>query len=221
MLSGVFLIRTYAINKDSTEEQDLVNQCREKGKVKMLSRDAVRQKLVSWGIAEPTDDQINDYLAQISKEIKGSEEKAEHFRNEANRVKDLEKELKALNEANLSDSEKSQKAVEEANAEIAKLRATVKAMELSKALAEIGIIGEDADGLFDNGELNTAKLGEIITSREKNAVAAYQKEALNATPSPQGSGKEEPEDKPDVAYAKEYVAKAKGNDTQSIIDSYK
>lgn len=187
----------------------------------MIKRDEVKQKLVSWGVAEPTDDQINDYLAQISKEIKGSEEKAEHFRNEANRVKDLEKELKALNEANLSDSEKSQKAVEEANAEIAKLRATVKAMELSKALAEIGIIGEDADGLFDNGELNTAKLGEIITSREKNAVAAYQKEALNATPSPQGSGKEEPEDKPDVAYAKEYAAKAKGNDTQSIIDSYK
>ena len=186
-----------------------------------MKREEVKQKLISWGIEEPTEEQISDYLAQINKETKSAEDRALHFKAEADRVKDLEKELKALNEANLSDSEKSQKAVEEANAEIAKLRATVKAMELSKALAEIGIIGEDADGLFDNGQLNTAKLGEIITSREKNAVAAYQKEALNATPSPQGSGKEEPEDKPDVAYAKEYVAKAKGNDTQSIIDSYK
>ena len=92
---------------------------------------------------------------------------------------------------------------------------------MKAALAEIGITGEDSESLFENGELNTAKLGEILSNREKNAVAAYQKEALNATPSPQGSGKEEPEDKPDVAYAKEYVAKAKGNDTQSIIDSYK
>ena len=186
-----------------------------------MNREEAKKFLVDSGVAEPTDEAISNLLNTIHNSVKSAEDKATHYRAEAERVKDLEKELKALNEANLSDSEKSQKAVEEANAEIAKLRATVKAMELSKALAEIGIIGEDADGLFDNGELNTAKLGEIIASREKNAVAAYQKEALNATPSPQGSGKEEPEDKPDVAYAKEYVAKAKGNDTQSIIDSYK
>ena len=186
-----------------------------------MNREEAKKFLIDSGVAEPTDDAISNLLNTIHKSVKSAEDKATQYRAEAERVHDLEKELKALNEANLSDSEKSQKAVEEANAEIAKLRATVKAMELSKALAEIGIIGEDADGLFDNGELNTAKLGEIIASREKNAVAAYQKEALNATPSPQGSGKEEPEDKPDVAYAKEYVAKAKGNDTQSIIDSYK
>ena len=130
-------------------EQDHVKQC--KGERESMKREEVKQKLISWGIEEPTEEQISDYLAQINKETKSAEDRALHFKAEADRVKDLEKELKALNEANLSDSEKWQKAVEEANAEIAKLRATVKAMELSKALAEIGIIGEDADGLFDNG----------------------------------------------------------------------
>lgn len=192
-----------------------------KGKEKMLSRDAVRQKFVSWGIENPTDEQVNDYLAQISKEIKGSEEKAEHFKNEASRVKELTKELDELKGQNMTEVEKLQKELEDATKRLSLSEQTVKSMQMKAALAEIGITGEDSEGLFDNGELNTAKLGEIITSREKNAVAAYQKEALNATPSPQGSGKEEPEDKPDVAYAKEYVAKAKGNDTQSIIDSYK
>lgn len=187
----------------------------------MLSRDAVRQKFVSWGIENPTDEQVNDYLAQISKEIKGSEEKAEHFKNEASRVKELTKELDELKGQNMTEVEKLQKELEDATKRLSLSEQTVKSMQMKAALAEIGITGEDSEGLFENGELNTAKLGEIITSREKNAVAAYQKEALNATPSPQGSGKEEPEDKPDVAYAKEYVAKAKGNDTQSIIDSYK
>lgn len=186
-----------------------------------MKREEVKQKLISWGIEEPTDDQISDYLAQINKEVKSAEDRATHYKAEAERVKELENELKTLNEANLSDVEKANKATEEAMKEVDKLRQTVKAMELSKSLAEIGIVGDDAEGLFTDGELNTAKLGEILSSREKNAVAAYQKETLNATPSPQGGGKDEPEVSPDVAYAKEYVAKSKGTDTQSIIDSYK
>lgn len=186
-----------------------------------MKREEVKQKLISWGIEEPTEDQISDYLATINKETKSAEDRANHYKGEAERVKELEKELKEMNDANLSDIEKSQKAVEEANAQIAKLQQTVKQMKLSKSLAEIGIVGDDAEGLFKNGELDTAKLGEIITSREKNAVATYQKEALDATPSPKG-GAGEPEESPDVKYAKEYVAKTKGsNDGQSIIDSYK
>ena len=186
-----------------------------------MTRDAVKQKLISWGIEEPTDDQISDYLATINKETKSAEDKAAHYKAESERVKDLEKELKAMTDANLSDVEKANKAMEEARAEVESLKLTVKQMNLEKSLAEIGIVGDDAAGLFENGELNTAKLGEILSNREKNAVAAYQKETLNNTPSPQGgSGKDEPEDKPDIKYAKEYVAKAKANNSQSIIDSY-
>ena len=187
-----------------------------------MTRDEARQFLINSGVAEPTDEAISNLLNTIQKSVKSAEDKAQAYKSEAERVKSLEKELKEMTDANLSETEKANKAVEEANAEISKLRQTVKAMERSKALAEIGITGEDAEGLFENGEINIVKLGEIMSSREKNAVAAYQKEALNSTPSPQGAGKEEPDEKPDVAYAKEYVAKAKGaNDTQSIIEQYK
>lgn len=184
-----------------------------------MTRDEAKQFLINSGVAEPTDEAVTNLLNTIQKSVKSAEDKAAHFKAESERVHELEKELKALNDANLSESEKANKAVEEANAEISKLRETVKAMERSKALAEIGIKGEDAEGLFnENGELNTTKLGEILTNREKNAVATYQKEALNSTPSPQGSS--EPEEKADVKYAKEYVAKSKANNSQSIIDSY-
>ena len=189
----------------------------------MIKRDEVKQKLINMGVAEPTEEMVNDYLATISNELKSAEDKAMKYRAEADRVKELEKELKELNDANLSESEKQTKAFEEAQSEISKLRQTVKAMERSKALAEVGITGDDAEGLFENGELNVTKLGEILSNREKNAVAAYQKETLNNTPSPQGgSGKDEPEDKPDIKYAKDYVARANSNNNaQSIIDSYK
>lgn len=187
----------------------------------MLSRDAVRQKFVSWGVTDPTEDQINDYLAQISKEIKGSEEKAAHYKNEASRVAELTKELDDLKGQNMTEVEKLHKELEDANKRLSISESTVKDMKMRASMAEIGITGEDYESLFENGELNTAKLGEILSNREKNAVAAYQKETLNNTPSPQGgSGKDEPEDKPDIKYAKEYVAKTKANNSQSIIDSY-
>lgn len=187
-----------------------------------MTREAVKQKFISWGIESPTEEQISDYLAQISKETKSAEDKAAHFRQEAERVKSLESELDELKGQNMTEVEKLKKELDDATKRLSVSEQTVKAMQLKASLAEIGITGDDSEGLFnENGELNTVKLGEILTAREKNAVAAYQKEALNATPSPQGGGKEEPDEKPDVAYAKQYVAKAKGNDTQAIIDSYK
>lgn len=186
-----------------------------------MNREEAKQFLINSGVAEPTDEAVTNLLNTIQKSVKSAEDKALKYKAEADRVKDLENELKTINEANLSDIEKANKATEEAMKEVESLRQTVKQMNLAKSLAEIGIVGDDAEGLFTDGELNTVKLGEILSNREKNAVAAYQKESLNSTPSPQG-GQGEPEESQDIKYAKEYVAKAKGNtDPQAIINQYK
>ena len=203
-------------------EQDHVKQCRREREREMLSRDEVRKKFAEWGVENPTEEQVSDYLAQIGKEVKSSEDKAQRYKDDALRVKELQKQLDEMNNAKLTDEEKSAKAVEEANKRVLELENTVKTMQLQKSLAEIGITGEDASALVgEDGSLNTEKLGEILTAREKNAVDVYKKQALESTPAPEGGKESEPKDTPDIAYAKEYVAKAKGNDTQSIIDSYK
>jgi uncharacterized protein involved in exopolysaccharide biosynthesis len=188
----------------------------------MLSREAVKQKLISWGIETPTEEQITDYLAQIGNEIKKSEDRATHYKAEAERVKSLESELDELKGQNMTEVEKLKKELDDATKRLSMSEKTVKDMQRKAALAEIGITGEDSEVLFENGELNTTKLGEILSNREKNAVAAYQKDTLNNTPAPQGGGSDEKKESPDVAYAKEYAAKTKGNDiTQKVIDIYK
>ena len=188
----------------------------------MLSRDEVRNKFKSWGIEDPTEEQVSDYLAQIGKEVKSSEDKALRYKGEADRVKELEKQLDELNSANLSEVEKANKATEDALKEVESLKKTVTQMQLQKSLAEIGIVGEDADSLVTEEGLNTAKLGEILAAREKNAVAAFQKKALDETPSPTGA-KENPE--PDKPYKDivERVSASKKAETEAvnIIDSYK
>ena len=187
-----------------------------------MSRSEVKELLKSWGIEEPTDEQVSSYLNTISKEVKSAEDKAMKYKAQADKAVDLEKKLDELNSANLSEVEKANKATEDAMKEIDTLRKTVKQMELSKSLAEIGIVGDDATSLVgEDGSLNTEKLGEILSAREKNAVDVYKKQALDSTPSPDGKKDEEP-DKPykdivdRVSASKKVEAEA-----VNIIDSYK
>ena len=188
----------------------------------MLSRDEVKQKLIAWGIETPTDEQVSDYLATISKETKSAEDRATRYKAESDRVKDLEKQLKEVNEKGLTDLELSQKKTEEALKEVESLRSTVKQMELLKSLADIGIIGDDANGLIsEDGSLNTEKLGKIIESREKAAVATFQKQALDSTPAADDTkGDEDETPGKDIV---DRVAASKKAETEavSIIDSYK
>ena len=95
-------------------------------------------------------------------------------------------------------------------------------MELTKSLAEIGIVGDDASQLVgEDGSLNTAKLGEILSAREKNAVATYQKQALDNTPSPNG-GKDDEPDKPYKDIVERVVASKKTEtEAADIVNAYK
>lgn len=190
----------------------------------MLKREEVKQKLIDMGISEPTDEQVNSYLAVISNELKASEDRANRFKAESDKVKDLEKQLNELNNAKLTDEERSAKAVEEANKRVLELETTVKTMQLQKSLAEIGIVGEDAADLVgEDGSLNTVKLGEIITNREKVAVDAFKKEALDKTPAPDDKKPEGEEDEKPYKDIVDRVAASKKAETEAvnIIDSYK
>ena len=193
----------------------------------MIKRDEVKQKLIEMGVAEPTEEQVNSYIAVISNELKASEDRAARFKAESDKVKDLEKQLNELNNAKLTDEERSAKAMEEANQRVLELETTVKTMQLQKGLAEIGIIGEDAADLVDeDGNLNIEKLGQIIGAREKAAVDVYKKEALDSTPAPDDKGNPDDGDDKGDPLTKDIVDRAvasKKAETEavSIIDSYK
>ena len=193
-----------------------------------MTRAEVKELMKSWGIEEPTDEQITDYLNRIQKEVKTAEDKANRYKADADKVKDLEKQIEELNSANLTDIEKANKATEDAMNKVADLEKTVKKMEQLKALADIGIVGEDADGLVgEDGVLNIDKLGQIIGAREKSAVDVYKKQALDETPAPDGKKGSEGEDDdkgdPLTKDMVDRVAASKKAETEAvnIIDSYK
>ncbi len=189
----------------------------------MLSREEVSKKFKEWGIENPTEEQIADYLAQIGKEIKSAEDKANRYKADSDKMAELQKQLDELNNEKLTDAERSQKAVDEAQKRVAELEKTVSSMKLLNSLAEIGITGDDATTLVnEDGSLNTVKLGEILATREKNAVDVYKKQALDSTPSPDGKKADPEPDKPYKEIADRVAANKKAEtEAVSIIDSYK
>lgn len=187
-----------------------------------MTRNEVKELMKSWGIEEPTDEQVTDYLNRIQKEVKTAEDKANRYKADADKVRDLEKQIEEMNNANLTDLEKANKATEDAMNKVASLEKTVRQMEQLKALADIGIVGDDANGLVnEDGSLNTEKLGEIISAREKSAVATYQKQSLENTPAPDDKKPDE-EDKPGKDIVERVTASKKAEaEAVNIIDAYK
>ena len=172
-----------------------------------MTREQAKANLVAFGITEPTDEQITNYLNQVNGAIKSEKDRADKYKSEADKVAGLQKQLEELNNKGLSEVELANRATEQANAKIAELEKSLKTMTVQNKLSALGITGDDATKLFDeNGELNFDTLGQILTDREKAAATAKEKElAGNAgNPGGQGGGSTPPEKTDDVKFAEGY-----------------
>ena len=190
-----------------------------------MTREQAKQNLIGFGIAEPTDEQITNYLNQIGAETKSYKDKLASVGGKDDRIAELEKELEKLNKQNMSDLELANAERDKALSSVANLEKQIEQMITKTELAKLGITGEVADTLVSgNGKLDFATLGQIISDREKNAVSEYEKKALENTPNPSGSkGKEEPQktQAEQIAETLGKVASATSKTSESIIDSYK
>lgn len=159
-----------------------------------MTRQQARANLVAIGIAEPTEEQITNYLDQVGGETKRERDRADRYKADADRTADLQKQLDDLNSANLSEVEKANKDREDALKQIAALNKQLTTMQTMQSLAERGIVGDDAKTLInEDGTLNFETLGKIISDRETAAAAAKEKELLKGTPNPHGGSGAAPE----------------------------
>lgn len=192
---------------------------------KEMTREQAKQNLIGFGIAEPNDEQITNYLNQIGAETKSYKDKLASVGGKDDRIAELEKELEKLNKQNMTELELERAEKDKALSSVANLEKQIEQMITKTELAKLGITGEVADTLVSgNGKLDFATLGQIISDREKNAVSEYEKKALENTPNPSGSkGKEEPQKTQAEQIAENLgkVASATSKTSESIIDSYK
>ena len=149
-----------------------------------MTREQAKQKLISFGVAEPTDEQISDLLNSINAETKKEKDRADGYKAKADKADELQTQLDELNNQNLSDIEKANKALETANNRIAELEKTQTIATQRNSVAEkFKVTSEQAKQIVkDDGSLDYDILGQIISDKEKAAATAKEQEiAKNAT----------------------------------------
>lgn len=185
-----------------------------------MTRLQAKDFLISLGIAEPTEEAITNYLNNMNGEIQKERIKAEAYKKDSEKVAELQAQLDAINQQNMTDIEKAQNDTKIANDRIAQLEAQIKEANIRKGLTDKGITGEDADKFVKalmEGTFDAESFGAIYEAGQKNAVANFEKEALKNTPNPKG-GQEPPETKTDADKLAEAYTKSLGDTSKSSAD---
>lgn len=154
-----------------------------------MTREQAKQKLISFGNAEPTDEQITDFLNTVGSEVKKEKDRADGYKAKADSADELQRQLDEINTQNLSEIDKATKALEQANQKIAELekRDAIR-NQRSNAMEKFKITAEQASQIIkDDGCFDYDILGQIISDKETAAASAKAKELLDKTPNPSGS----------------------------------
>lgn len=187
-----------------------------------MTREQAKANLVACGIAEPTDEQITSYLNQLNGAVKVEKDRADRLKAEADKVTALQAQLDELNSKGLSDVEKANKATEAALNKVAELEKNIKTMQTQKQLAELGIVGENAEKLISaDGNVDFVILGQILSETKAKAETAKEAELAGKSGNPNGNGglgNPEPEKTVAETFAESY-AKRVAESTKATNDA--
>ena len=154
----------------------------------IMTREQAKQKLISFGIAEPTDEQVTDFLNTIGTETKKEKDRADGYKAKADKADELQTQLDDLNSQNLSDIEKANKELEKANQRIAELEKN-DAIKTQRSLAmeKFKVTAEQAKQIVkDDGSLDYDILGQIISDKESASATAKEHEIADNATNPGG-----------------------------------
>lgn len=191
-----------------------------------MTREQAKQNLISIGVAEPTDEQVTNYLNQVNGETKKEKDKAEQYKSDAEKLADVQKQLADLQNSNLTDIEKANKATEDALKRVAELEKR-EALQNSRrtAMEQFKVTSEQASQIVkDDGSFDYEALGKIISEKEVAAANAKEIEIAKGAPNPGGSrgngGKDEKTEAEKVAESIGNNLASTNKTAQSVIDSY-
>lgn len=153
-----------------------------------MTREQAKQNLILIGVAEPTDEQITNYLNQVNGETKKEKERADGYKAKADTADGLQKQLDELQAGNLTELEKANKALDTANQQIAELQKNNAIRDLrEKAMTDFKVTAEQAKAIVkEDGSFDTAELGKIMSEKETAAAQAKEQEIAGKQDIPGG-----------------------------------
>lgn len=184
-----------------------------------MTRAEAKKMLISFGIEEPTDQQITNYLDSVSGEVQKEKTRADGLKEKADKADELQKQLDEIEQQNMSELEKEKKRADAAEA-LAAERATALTMaKVTSVFAEAGMVGDTYKGAIkafsamteeDAIKEATTFVNGISESKKtalETAKSEWEAEKLKSTPNPGGGAdphKKEEEESDAAKYAREY-----------------
>lgn len=166
-----------------------------------MTREQAKQNLISIGVAEPTDEQVSNYLNQVNGETKKEKDRADGYKAKADKADELQTQIDEIQAGNLTELEKANKALETANQQIADLQKSNAIRDQREAaMTNFKITAEQAKTVVkDDGSLDYTELGKIMSEKETAAAQAKEQEIAKNQDIPGGgsaggSGKEKTAD---------------------------
>lgn len=153
-----------------------------------MTREQAKQNLILIGVAEPTDEQVSNYLNQVNGETKKEKEKAAEYKEKADKADEYKAKIDELEAGSLTEVEKVNKALELANEQIAKMQKDNSIRDLrEKSMTDFKITAEQAKTIVkDDGSFDTAALGKIMSEKETAAAQAKEQEIAGKQDIPGG-----------------------------------
>ena len=192
-----------------------------------MTREQAKQNLIAIGVAEPTDEQVSNYLNQVNGETKKEKDRADGYKAKADTADDLQKQLDELQAGNLTELEKANKELDTANQKIAELeKAQAIATQRASAASKFNVTAEQAAQIVkDDGSFDYDVLGKIISEKETAAAQAKEQEIAKGSTNPGGgtSGGNKDNEKTEAEKAAESIGKTLAGTNQaakSVVDSY-
>lgn len=190
-----------------------------------MTREQAKQNLITIGVAEPTEEQVSNYLNQLNGETRKEKDKAAELKAKADKADELQAKIDELETGNLSEIEKANKALETANNRIAELeKAQALSTQRTSAAEKFKITAEQAAQVVkDDGSFDFDVLGKIISDKETAAAQAKEQEIANTTTNPGGGTAGGDKEKTDAEKTAETIGKTLAGTNkaaESILDSY-
>lgn len=190
-----------------------------------MTREQAKQNLISIGVAEPTDEQITNYLNQVNGETQKEKDKAAEYKEKADKADEYKAKIDELEAGNLTEVEKANKALELANEQIAKMQKDNSIRDLrEKSMTDFKITAEQAKTIIkDDGSFDTAALGKIMSEKETAAAQAKEQEIAGKQDIPGGGSAGGGKDKTEAEKTAEAIGKTLAGTNEAakaIVDGY-
>lgn len=175
---------------------------------------------------DATQEQITQLLNQTHSELSREKSKAESYKAKADEAERYKNELDAINSEKMTELEKATKERDEALAKLTASTTEITKMNQKIALANKGIVGEDADKLVESlagGNLDIEILAKIISDKENSAKIAKEQEIAQGSSNPNGGNPVDDNGSNGVNPIISNIAKnlvGDGKNTNAIIDNY-